>query len=158
MPVGNDTIAYRRHLPHLVKSGKAYFVTFRTRDRFVLPDVARTVILDTCVALHEELCWLTCSVVMPDHVHAIVSSSEITLADLMKRLKGRSSFLANRAIQRTGPLWQHESFDHIIRNSESISLKMDYICNNPVRAGLVERWQDYRWIWRACDRDPPLAG
>jgi putative transposase len=37
---------------------------------------------------------------------------------------------------RTG-LWQRGFFDHILRNSESYSQKWDYVCENPVRAGLV---------------------
>ena len=152
MPVGDDTIAYRRHLPHLEKQGKTYFVTFRTRRRQQLPPVARTAALQACIALHRAFCWLECITIMPDHCHSILAPLEPhPLAEVMKRLKGSSSYRANLSIHRRGPLWQHESFDHILRSDESLSSKIEYICNNPVRAGLVDHWSEYAWTWRACD-------
>jgi len=88
---------------------------------------------------------------MPDHGHIIVRPLKITLSDLMQRLKGSSSYKANISMKRRGPLWQHESFDHILRTDENLRSNMEYICNNPVRAGLVDHWQKYPWTWRACD-------
>lgn len=44
-------------------------------------------------------------------------------------------------------VWQHESFDHVLRSEESIPTKVDYIIQNPVRAGLVRTATDYRWLW-----------
>ena len=64
-------------------------------------------------------------------------------------LKGASAYHVNRLFGRSGPLWQQESFDRIIRTTENLEKKAEYICNNPVRAGLVESLEDYRWIWRA---------
>src|SRR5438105_9397043 len=118
MPVGNDTTAYRRHLRHLTREGKTYFVTFRTRGRLQLEASARDAVLSACIELHPILCWLECMTVMPDHVHAIFTPREIRLADLTKRFKGRSSHRANRVMKRRGPLWQHESFDHIVRAAD----------------------------------------
>jgi hypothetical protein len=46
-----------------------------------------------------------------------------------------------------GRVWQDESFDHILRGDESLSKKMEYILQNPVRAGLVAKSQDYQWLW-----------
>jgi hypothetical protein len=54
----------------------------------------------------------------------------------------------NRALGRGGSLWQDESFDHLLRSDESLRQKAEYICQNPVRAGLVEREEDYPWLWR----------
>jgi putative transposase len=45
-------------------------------------------------------------------------------------------------------VWQREYFDRILRSAEDIRTKAEYICENPVRAGLVERVDDYPWIWR----------
>ena len=151
MPIGEDTHAYRRHLPHLSKREKQYFVTFATRGRFELPHDARSAVLTTAVELHDQCCWIHVITVMPDHVHLIVAPFAGALTGVMKRLKGSSSFRANRAMNRSGPLWQHESFDHILRRDESLTQKMDYICENPVRARLVTNWRDYPWTWRACD-------
>ncbi|HOV92665.1 MAG TPA: type I restriction endonuclease, partial [Candidatus Kapabacteria bacterium] len=44
-------------------------------------------------------------------------------------------------------VWQHESFDRIIRNEEEFYEKMNYIANNPVKRGLVENIEEYKWFW-----------
>jgi REP element-mobilizing transposase RayT len=150
--IGDDTYAYRRHLPHLVNQGKNYFITFRTQRWYVIPPAGRTEIVATAVDLHLKWCWVHVITVMPDHAHTILTPYGDDFAEVMQRLKGGSSFRANRILNRRGQLWQDESFDHILRSDESLTQKMDYICDNPVRAGLVQRWQDYPWTWRACDR------
>ena len=143
MAVGFDTYAYRRDLPHLAKDGKTYFVTFRAK-RFLKP-ADRTIVLDHC----------DCVVVMPDHVHFIITPyEEWPLAWLMQRMKGVSSHFVNYANHRRGTLWQHESFDHILRSDESLGEKIEYICQNPVRAGLVTTPDDYPWLWRATSVAP----
>jgi REP element-mobilizing transposase RayT len=95
-----------------------------------------------------------CVVVMPDHVHLIVTLFDATtLAKLLKQIKGGSSYRANKMLGTSGPIWQHESFDHILRRDEDLQKKAEYICNNPVRAGLVRVSAEYRWLWRAIDEE-----
>ncbi len=43
----------------------------------------------------------------------------------------------------TDRLWQPGFFDHLIRANESYEQKWEYVLQNPVRAGLVEKWQDW---------------
>ncbi|HEV8432233.1 MAG TPA: transposase [Thermoanaerobaculia bacterium] len=149
MAVGFDTYAYRRDLPHLAKDGKTYFVTFRAL-RFLKP-ADRTIVLDHCVFEHEKTCWLDCVVVMPDHVHLIATPHESwPLSLVMQRIKGVSSHSVNRVNGTHGTLWQHESFDHILRSDESLGKKVEYVCQNPVRAGLAATPEEYPWLWRAA--------
>lgn len=54
----------------------------------------------------------------------------------------------NQLLGRSEALWQTESFDHMLRSGERTREKAEYICANPVRAGLVEHEDEYRWIWR----------
>ena len=86
---------------------------------------------------------------MPDHVHMIFTPYEATLATVMRRVKGVSSRLINQATSTTGRVWQSESFDHILRTDEDLMKTAGYVCNNPVRAGLVASLDDYPWIWRS---------
>jgi len=147
--IGTDTHAYRRDLPHLENAGKTYFVTFRTFRRTVLPPVARDVALHCCVHDHRITYFLHCAVVMPDHVHVLFTPhDEWLLAQITHRLKGVSAKWINRAFNSQGHVWQHESFDHILRSEESIRQIAEYICENPVRAGLVEHADAYHWLWR----------
>jgi len=88
-------------------------------------------------------------------VHLIVTPyDEVILTKVLQWIKKASAFYVNSHLQRTGTLWQRESFDHILRNDESIRTKADYICLNPVRAGLVARVQDYRWLWNLYALQP----
>jgi putative transposase len=81
---------------------------------------------------------------MPDHVHvALIPYSRVRLPTILQRLKSVSSHRLKR-----GVVWQDESFDRIMRSTENLRQKCEYICNNPVCAGLVARVDDYRWTWR----------
>jgi len=149
MPVGNDTFASSRHLPHLEKAEKTYFVTFTTREREILVPAARDIALACCVHDHEVIYWLECALVMPDHVHMIFTPYEgRTLSFIMNRVKGASSHLINKATGRRGHLWQDESFDRIVRAHEDLRKKCEYVCANPVRAGLVQTPDEWPWLWR----------
>ena len=39
-------------------------------------------------------------------------------------------------------------FDRVLRSSESLDAKVAYILDNPVRAGLVSKWEEYSWTWK----------
>jgi putative transposase len=147
--IGPDTYAQRRHLPHLQKHAKTYFVTWATIRREVLADAARTIALDCCVHDHMITYWLHIAVVMPDHVHILITPYEQwSLSMSMKRVKGVSSRHINVALGRTGRLWQEESFDRILRSDENVCRVGEYIGANPVRAQLVSTPQEYPWLWR----------
>jgi putative DNA methylase len=84
-------------------------------------------------------------VLMPNHVHILVEPL-IDPSEMMRRIKGRSARAANLLLGRTGqPFWAADSYDHWIRNPEERRKTWTYIVNNPVRAGLVARAEDYRW-------------
>ena len=91
---------------------------------------------------------------MPDHVHLIYSPLRCddgwsrSLPEIMKAIKGRSARMINVALKRTGPVWQEEFFDHVLRSNDSLVDRVDYVCQNPVRAGLVKTEAEYSWIWR----------
>jgi len=84
---------------------------------------------------------------MPDHAHLIVMPFEETIETVLGRMKGGSSYFVNRLLHRAGTLWQRESFDRMVRSEENLAKKREYVLNNPVRAGLVKRWEDYPWNW-----------
>ncbi|HVG24832.1 MAG TPA: transposase, partial [Thermoanaerobaculia bacterium] len=137
--------------PHYQNDFRTYFVTFRTRERFVLPYPARDVVLRHLVDC--PLYYLHVAVVMPDHVHLIAAPESgcdgwsMPLRVILGRIKGASSREANRELGRNGALWQDESFDHELRRDESLMQKAEYVRQNPVRKRLVARVEDYPWLW-----------
>jgi putative transposase len=46
-----------------------------------------------------------------------------------------------------GIRWQENYFDHRLRGDEQFGEKADYVLQNPVRAGLVKRAQDWPYLW-----------
>ena len=150
MPIGIDTFAYARDLLHLRKAGKTYFLTFVTHGRWTLPPAARDLTLKACTVSHEEAYWLHAAVVMPDHVHLLMTAfDEYDLARIVHRIKGISAHGINKLLARTGAVWQREYFDRIVRSDEDLLRKGEYLLANPVRKGLVTNPLDYPWTWRA---------
>lgn len=69
----------------------------------------------------------------------------------MQSFKRYTARQANLFLQREGPFWQAESYDHVVRHSAELERVIHYILNNPVKAGLVKQWQDWPWSWRKAD-------
>jgi REP element-mobilizing transposase RayT len=143
---------YRRNLPHIQNLDGTYFVTFRTKGDLFLSPAARSIALRHCIFEHGKRIELHAVVVMPNHVHLLFTPLEndqaepFTLAQIMKGIKGSSAYNINRLLERRGTLWQDESFDRIMRSREFES-KFNYICANPVDAGLCTKPEEYRWLW-----------
>jgi REP element-mobilizing transposase RayT len=145
---------YRRQLPHLQCDDKPHFLTFCTDHRWILPERVRSIVLDSCVHDNGEKFDLRVAVVMPDHVHMIFTPmidqvmEVFSLAEIMDAIKGSSAHKINKALGRKGRVWQSESFDHVLRSSENLDAKIEYLLENPARAGLVNDWTKYPWLWR----------
>ena len=158
MPV-QQKYQYRRRLPHFHKFDVPMFVTFCTGGHLVLPGEARDVVLEHCVREHGRCVDLFAAVVMPDHVHLLFTPLRdetgwpFPLVEIMQSLKSTTAHRINKLLHRSGPVWQDESFDHVLRSDESLKEKVEYVRQNPVRAGLVQRPEDYRWLWL----DPKFA-
>ncbi len=86
--------------------------------------------------------------IMSNHVHVLFTLDRSTkkLHEVMQLLKGRSSIECNRILGRSGSFWQGESYDHVVRENEFGRI-VQYILLNPVKAGLVARWQDWPWTY-----------
>ena len=139
---------YRRNLPHIQRDGAAHFVTFCTRKREELSPTARDIVLECCLHDNGKTADIFAVVVMPDHVHMIFEPRPgETLASIMGPIKSAAVHRINKALGRTGPLWQEESFDHVVRTGESLVDKIDYILANPIRRGLARTVFDYPWLW-----------
>lgn len=145
---------YRRRLPHLQKDDHPLFVTFATKRRWKLPAAARDVVFECCLKENGSKFDLHAAVVMPDHVHLIYSPLRredgwnFSLPEIMKAIKGPPAWRINHMLGRTGPVWQEEFFDHVLRSNESLTERVEYVCENPLRAGLTRFESEYRWLWK----------
>ena len=86
-------------------------------------------------------------VLMPDHVHLFASPAVTAKSrpDWLKTWKSVSSRQIAHASRIVPPIWQPDTFDHILRSAESYDAKWAYVLMNPVRSGLVARPEDWPW-------------
>ena len=70
-----------------------------------------------------------------------------TLSSIMQSLKGYTARKANHILGRSGAFWHHESYDHCVRNPNEWQRIINYVLNNPVKAGLVDEWEKWRWSY-----------
>lgn len=73
---------------------------------------------------------------------------QFVLASIMESLKGWTARRCNEALSRQGQFWQHESYDHVVRNQVEWQRVVNYVINNPVKAGLVADCQNWKWSYR----------
>jgi len=131
-----------------------YFITICTLDRQIIlasPEVHET-FRSFAIQGGEFGVAVGRYVIMPDHLHTFVGfSRELTVGRWVKGLKRSLDDALRRAghkpaILNTSKLssfWQPGAFDHLLRSAESYERKWQYVWQNPVRAGLVQRPEDW---------------
>ncbi|NQU11803.1 transposase, partial [bacterium] len=113
------------------------------------PAVAQ-VVMDGFAWLEEQKGWeLMAAVVMPNHCHLLLGHPQAA-PPLLDRdlgvLKGYTARQANRILGRRGHFWMDENFDHWCRSIDKVEATIQYIRENPVKAGLARHAEDWRWV------------
>ena len=121
------------------------------------PKIAK-IVEDRMKAYDQKWYDLIAYCIMSNHVHALLDFSiqlpkdnltpfdetkYVQLNTVMKHIKGTSAANINYQCRRTGTFWQEESYDRYIRNERHLFQATDYICQNPVKAGICKNWNDY---------------
>jgi putative transposase len=132
-----------------VRRPGVYFVTTDTWERrklFSMPTWAK-VLLEQILSCRERGFYkLHGFVVMPDHLHALLTPGpETTVEKAMQMIKGGSSHRIKAELGSAFPIWHAGFHDHWIRDESEYSTRFTYIAANPVTAGLVSRPEDYEW-------------
>ena len=95
--------------------------------------------------------------IMPNHVHLVYTPLEksdrtcFSPMEILHSLKRYTAREANKILQRNGPFWQHESYDHFIRDDAELERTVKSVLYNPVKANLVKEQTD--WKWSYCKYD-----
>ena len=90
---------------------------------------------------------------MPNHVHLVITpfektaDQEYSLSEILHNIKRNSAKQSNKILGRTGDFWQHESYDHFIRDDAELERVVKYVLHNPVKAGLCSEWTDWQWSY-----------
>lgn len=82
--------------------------------------------------------------VMPNHVHVLFTLTDgHELGAIAHSWKSFTANQANRLLQRQGTFWQRDHYDRYIRNTRHFQSAVEYIENNPVKAGLCDEPSDW---------------
>jgi len=141
----------RRKLPHEIPewvdpAQEIYFITICSKPRgqrqLTLPETWEKLI-ESVRFRHDAQTWFVhVFLVMPDHIHALLSFSR-TERNIQTSIAAWKAYTA----KTIGIRWQSNFFEHRLRSNESFEEKAEYIRNNPVRAGLVEKPDDWSQIF-----------
>jgi putative transposase len=91
--------------------------------------------------------------IMPNHAHALFTplptsdGSYHALSGIMHSIKSFTATKANDNLRRKGQFWQHESYDHVVRDETELSRIRQYILYNPVKAGLIDDYRNWKWTY-----------
>jgi putative transposase len=114
--------------------------------------LAQTVI-DSLLFNHGKEYKLICVLVMSNHVHMVImplmtkDNEPFSISKILKDHKGYVAHQANKYLNISGAFWQHESYDHFIRDEIELIRIIRYILNNPVKAGLVKNYTEWKYYW-----------
>jgi REP element-mobilizing transposase RayT len=135
--------------------------------RWLIQPECAQIVMELLHSFHDQEYHLHAFCLMSNHVHVLLDQQDIpepaprhdgkhytALSRALRLLKRRSGALCNQALGRSGAFWQHESYDHVVRNEREFERILAYIANNPVKAGLVENWEDWPYTYIRWDNSP----
>ncbi len=92
----------------------------------------RKIVVDALLFYHGKRYWLHHFVIMPNHVHLLLSPiGEETVGKALGSVKQFTSNAINKAIGAKGSVWQREVFDRMVRDADNYEAYVAYINNNP---------------------------
>ena len=112
------------------------------------------IVCDSLFFLDDKQYDLDAFCIMSNHVHIVLkplAQQNGVYTSLTKTLSLFKSYTARRAnvlLGRSGQFWHRESYDHVVRDEAEWKRIVEYVLNNPVKAGLVDDWR--AWPWNFC--------
>jgi REP element-mobilizing transposase RayT len=141
-----ETSFWKRHLPHYQIDGGFYFITFTTYQRRQLLENEKEIIWNAIHFLNGKKCTLIAAVVMNDHVHLILQTTE-SISGVLHSLKSFTAHQINLQRQESGKVWQGESYDRCLRSEEELLEKLKYIYKNSMEINTASQLEEYRWSY-----------
>lgn len=135
-------------IPHRAHNFGTYFVTAQTWNRRSLfhSDELAQLLVDTFSRYRQNRKFeLHEFVIMPDHLHAIITPSEVTIEGSMQLIKGGYSHAVGQTGRKALEIWQRGYTDHRVRDFSDYEQHRIYIHQNPVRKELCQLPEEYRW-------------
>ena len=112
------------------------------------PEVAK-VVADSLHFYDNSKYTLICYCIMPNHIHLIIKllHPKLQLFKVLQSVKQWSARKSNELLDRNGQFWQHESYDHLVRDDQELLRITNYVLLNPTKVGLVKNWEEWKFIY-----------
>ena len=108
------------------------------------PEPARLIVESLRWCHINEIWSCLAYTIMPDHLHVIFKLGEQkSLSDAMQSFGNFTALKINRHHGRSGKMWQKTFYDRMIRDEKELDHQVEYILQNPVRAGYVKNPTDW---------------
>jgi putative transposase len=111
-------------------------------------------LLRDCMVRRDRAVYdLVAYCIMPNHVHVVFAplarpdGTFHSLSSITHSLKRYTAHQANLLLGREGPFWQHESYDHVVRDEAERVRIVSYVLSNPEKAGLVAPGAAWPWCY-----------
>jgi REP element-mobilizing transposase RayT len=151
----------RRRLPHDVPlwvdpQKEIYFISAnceeRGRNQLAVPEIASALLETIRHRQKLQLWWPHVFLLMPDHVHALMSfpPSDKPIKVILRKWKEWTA-------KQLRIVWQRDFFEHRLRHEESRRQKAEYILQNPVRKNLVSRPEEWPYVYFASGQVPDFG-
>lgn len=142
---------------------QTYFITSSTQQKksvFQVDQWARVFLKNLYKHKKSGAYLLHAFVLMPDHFHLLITPvPDTTLEKAMQLIKGGSAYELKQAGRAGSVVWQRGYTDHRVRNPKEYEEIVEYIHQNPVQAGLVQKAEDYKYssAYPGWKLDPPRS-
>jgi putative transposase len=122
---------------HATRNEQTYFITSQTwaRRRLFLNERWARLLIDTLYHYRGSAYLLHHFVIMPDHIHALITPAT-SLEKAVQFIKGGFSHRAKVELGSNMEVWQKGFSDHRIREEDDYARHIEYIHTNPMRKGL----------------------
>lgn len=140
-------LAKPRRLPSACAEQTYFVTTSADQQRFLFQsDAIANLFVETLYSYRKQKKLLLHEfVLMPNHLHLLLTPTEITLERAMQFIKGGYSHRVNVELGKKFEVWQRGFTDRRVRNRAEYDGFRDYIYKNPVEAGLVQRPEEFRY-------------
>ncbi|MDD4869822.1 MAG: transposase [Kiritimatiellae bacterium] len=147
----NKTLPFRKKLPHgrppWINDRAIFFITICCRNKgknqLCYVDVAEKIFESVRFRQERGDWFIYLFLLMPDHLHGLLSFP------VDKAMKQTISKWKEYTAKQMGVFWQRDFFDHRLRSDESYEEKAFYIRMNPVRKNLVEKPENWNYVYES---------
>ncbi|HEX9111373.1 MAG TPA: transposase [Terriglobales bacterium] len=131
-------------LAHLTAQKVEHYLDLGTGACYLAKSGIAEVVVAALQHFHERRYRLQAWCVMPNHVHILFQLFPgEKLSSVLHSWKSFTAKKCSDLLGTSGAFWQKEYYDHLVRNEGDLRRIVQYIVENPAKAGL----RDWRWVW-----------